>query len=78
MRIDFRIATARNANEVWDLDNLVKPTLDAMETVFGARDFKGVPQPADDRVNYLEASKRMPAPGEQPGATIDVWIIDTA
>jgi hypothetical protein len=76
VQIDFRLATARNATEVWDLDNLIKPTLDAMEGVFGSRAFRGTPQPADDRVDRLEASKRMPGPGEVPGATIDVWIID--
>ena len=48
VRIVFRLAVARNANEVWDLDNLVKPTLDAMEGVFGLRAFRGVPQPADE------------------------------
>jgi hypothetical protein len=76
VKIDFRLAAARNANEVWDLDNLIKPTLDAMEGVFGARPFRGLPQPADDRVDRLEASKRVAHPGQAPGATIDVWIID--
>jgi hypothetical protein len=77
VRIVFRLAVARNANEVWDLDNLVKPTLDAMEGVFGLRAFRGVPQPADDRVDRLEATKRLPRAGETPGATIDVWIINS-
>lgn len=31
--VEFRAPEARNANEVWDLDNLIKPTLDAMEGV---------------------------------------------
>ena len=75
VRIVFRLAVARNANEVWDLDNLVKPTLVAMEGVFGLRAFRGIPQPADDRVDRLEATKRLPGAGETPGATIDVWII---
>ena len=35
--IEFRTPAARDANEVWDLDNLIKPTLDAMEGVFGPR-----------------------------------------
>lgn len=78
VRIDFRLAPARTANEVWDLDNLIKPTLDAMEGVFGKRSWRGIPQPADDRVDRLEASKRAPRPAESPGATIDVWIIDPA
>lgn len=77
VRIVFRLAVARNANEAWDLDNLVKPTLDAMEGVFGLRAFCGVPQPADDRVDRLEAAKHKPHAGETPGATIDVWIINS-
>jgi hypothetical protein len=48
VRIDFRPATARNANESWDLDNLIKPTLDAMEGIFGPRLWRGTPQRADD------------------------------
>jgi hypothetical protein len=57
------------------LDNLNKPTLDAMEGVYGPRQWRGTPQPADDQVDRLEASKRLPASGETPGVTIDVWII---
>ncbi|MET9251956.1 hypothetical protein [Nonomuraea sp. NPDC003709] len=76
VRLEFRLATARNANEVWDLDNLIKPTLDAMEGIFGTRAWRGTPQPADDRVDRIEAVKRLPGAGEVPGATIDVWVID--
>jgi hypothetical protein len=64
VRIEFRTVAPRNANERWDIDNLVKPTLDAMEGVFGARDWSGVPQPADDRVDHLEAWKRQIQSGE--------------
>jgi hypothetical protein len=32
-----------DANEVWDLDNLIKPTLDALEGVFGLRPWAGQP-----------------------------------
>ncbi|MER6174422.1 hypothetical protein [Streptosporangium sp. NPDC001681] len=76
VRLEFRLATARNANEVWDLDNLIKPTLDAMEGVFGIRAWRGTPQPADDRVDRIAAVKRLPRAGEVPGATIDVWVIE--
>ncbi len=65
--MEFRTATARNVNERWDIDNLVKPTLDAMEGVLGARAWRGVPQPADDRVDHLEAWKRTVGPGEAAG-----------
>jgi Holliday junction resolvase RusA-like endonuclease len=57
IRMDFRIAASKNANEVWDLDNLIKPTLDAMEGIFGLRPWKGAAQAADDRVDRLEAIK---------------------
>jgi hypothetical protein len=42
----------------------------------GTRPWKGLPQPADDRVDRIEATKRLPNAGETPGATIDVWIIN--
>jgi Holliday junction resolvase RusA-like endonuclease len=76
VRLEFRLAAARNANEVWDLDNLIKPTLDAMEGVFGARAWRGTPQPADDRVDRIAAAKRLPGADEVPGVTIDVWVIE--
>lgn len=76
VRILFRLAASRTPNEVWDLDNLIKPTLDAMEGIFGLRAWNGRPQAADDRVDRLEAVKRRPRDGEVAGATIDVWIID--
>jgi Holliday junction resolvase RusA-like endonuclease len=75
VRLEFRIAVAASANEVWDLDNLIKPTLDAMDGIFGRRPWKGQPQAADDRVDRLEAVKRLPQKGELSGATIDVWVI---
>ncbi|MEU7873497.1 hypothetical protein [Dactylosporangium sp. NPDC049140] len=70
--IEFRTPEARNANEVWDLDNLIKPTLDAMEGVFGLRPWRGLTQAADDRVDHLEASKRTIRGAEVPGARIEV------
>ncbi|GIJ81401.1 hypothetical protein Xph01_58330 [Micromonospora phaseoli] len=70
--VEFRTPEARNANDVWDLDNLIKPTLDAMEGVFGLRPWRGAAQAADDRVDHLEASKRTVRSGEVPGARIEV------
>lgn len=75
VRIEFRTAHPKNPNERWDIDNLVKPTLDAMEGIFGARSWRGTPQPQDDRVDHLEAAKRYVQEGEQPGATIEVWLL---
>jgi hypothetical protein len=64
-----------NANEVQDLDNLIKPALDAMEGIFGLRTWKGPVQAADDRADRLEAVRRLPRQGEPAGATIDVRVI---
>lgn len=74
--MEFRLGEARRTSEVWDLDNLIKPTLDAMEGVFGLRPWGGTPQPADDQVDEIRAVKRQPAPGESPGARIEVWLIE--
>ncbi len=74
VRMEFRTAAPRNANERWDIDNLVKPTLDAMEGVLGARQWRGIAQPADDRVDHLEATKRTVRPDESVGARVEVWL----
>jgi hypothetical protein len=39
------------------------------------RAWRGAPQPNDDRVVHLEASKRTVKAGEQEGATIEVWTL---
>lgn len=78
IRIAFRTPVTTNANEVWDLDNLVKPTLDAMEGVFGLRPWRGSRQAADDRVDYLEATKRVVREGEAAGARIEVVDLNEA
>lgn len=72
VELEFRLGPVRHRGEVWDIDNLAKPTLDAMSAVLGERNWAGAPQPADDRVNRLLAIKRQPGPDEQPGATITV------
>lgn len=58
---------------MWDLDNLIKPVLDAMEGVFGSRPWQGLRQAADDRGDYLEASKHTAGQGEPPGAHIEIF-----
>ncbi|MEU4678400.1 hypothetical protein [Micromonospora sp. NPDC023737] len=70
--VQFRTPEARNADEVWDLDNLIKPTLDAMEGVFGRGELAGPAQAADDRVEHLEATKRTVRSDEVPGARTEV------
>lgn len=72
VRLEFRTPRPTRTSEVWDLDNLIKPTLDAMEGIFGIRQWNGVPQPADDRVDHINATKRSVVPGEPPGVTVEV------
>lgn len=72
--ITFWAAAATRPDERWDIDNLVKPTLDAMEGVFGLRQWRGVPQPQDDRVDELVATKRTAASANESGAMIEVWF----
>jgi Holliday junction resolvase RusA-like endonuclease len=76
VELEFRLGEARRVSEVWDLDNLIKPTLDAMEGIFGLRPWHGTPQPADDQVDEIRAVKRQPKSGETPGVRIDVWLIE--
>lgn len=75
VRVEFRTPVPRTINDRWDLDNLIKPTLDAMEGVFGLRAWKGVAQPNDDLVVHLDARKRTVLAGEEPGATVEVWLM---
>ena len=76
VRIVVRTPEAKTANEKWDIENLVKPTLDAMSAVFGERQRRGLRQAADARVDYLEAEKQSIRNVEQLGADIDVWLIE--
>jgi Holliday junction resolvase RusA-like endonuclease len=75
VQIEFRTPIPKTSNDRWDLDNLVKPTLDAMEGIFGLRAWKGVPQPNDDKVIELHATKRQVADKEREGARIAVWLV---
>jgi Holliday junction resolvase RusA-like endonuclease len=73
--IAFRTPAPLTGNHVWDLDNLIKPTLDALEGIFGLRQWKGPAQAADDRVEHLTASKRRAEGDESTGATITVHVL---
>jgi Holliday junction resolvase RusA-like endonuclease len=75
VRMNFRTPAPTSPNDRWDLDNLVKPTLDAMEGIFGLRAWKGRPQPNDDRVVSLQATKRTVGAGEVAGAHIEVRLV---
>ena len=45
VEIEFRLPPARTRNDAWDLDNLIKPTLDALGGVIGWRVWNGKPRP---------------------------------
>ena len=74
VRIDFRLPPARNGNEAWDIDNLIKPTLDAMAGVLGDRPARGRPQADDERVDEIHATKRTVRLGQE-GASIVVSLM---
>jgi predicted RNase H-like nuclease len=77
VRITFRLGPSRHPGEVWDLDNLVKPTVDALDGVLGARPGRhACRQPDDERVDYLQASKRPATDTESPGARIRVYDLE--
>jgi hypothetical protein len=72
--IAFRTPQPSSVNDAWDIDNLVKPTLDAMGAVIVTRSGRfDPPQEDGERVDYLVATKRTVRPGEPLGATIQVY-----
>jgi Holliday junction resolvase RusA-like endonuclease len=75
VEIDFRLPVAARRNEAWDLDNLIKPTLDALGGVIGWRRWKGSPQADDERVDRIVAHKHTVREGESPGAHIRVSVL---
>lgn len=72
VEISYRFATPRTVSERWDLDNLVKPTIDALTPILGLRPIAGLPQVDDERVDEIHATKRPSPEGEDPGARITV------
>lgn len=73
VRLDFRTARPQRKGESWDLDNLAKCTIDALEGALGERTWKGPRQVADHLVVHLQATKREVVGDEPTGATIEVW-----
>ena len=69
----FRTPVPLTQGDAWDIDNLVKPTMDAMAGVLGNRVWNGPEQAADHTVDRIEASKRTVEAAEDPGATIEVF-----
>lgn len=72
VEVEFRLPPSGNRNEAWDLDNLVKPTLDALGGVIGWRRWKGRPQADDERIDRIVASKRSAGDDEDPGARLRI------
>lgn len=76
VRVEFRLLLAHAMHEP-DPDNLLKSTFDAMAGVLGIRKVQGPPQADDERIDYLEVVKREVRDGEQWGATIAVYELET-
>lgn len=74
--IEFRTPAPKSTNERWDLDNLVKATLDALDGVVGRREWQGAPQAADDQIDQIVAVKRPTGSDEESGARIVVYLLD--
>jgi len=76
LEVHFIVPPRLNANDEWDLDNLLKPTIDGLSRVLGVR--RGnhrVPQADDERIDRIIASKRPAAEPEQVGATLTLRVI---
>lgn len=72
VEVEFRLPKASTRNDAWDLDNLIKPTLDALGGVIGWRRWNGRPQADDERIDRIVASKRTVRPSETAGARIRI------
>ncbi|RKT78669.1 putative RNase H-like nuclease [Terracoccus luteus] len=76
VEIDFVLPAPTIKGQGWDLDNLIKPTIDALGPVIGIRPGNWTSEQADDeRVDRLVASKRTVTEGEKPLATITVSVV---
>ncbi len=76
LTVDYVVPVAVSSNDQWDLDNLLKPTIDALRTLLGVRAVRTTRAEADDeRVDRLVASKRAARPGEPLGARIELRTI---
>ncbi|WP_299449176.1 DUF429 domain-containing protein [uncultured Serinicoccus sp.] len=73
VHVDFVTAQRHGKHPGWDLDNLIKPTIDALTPVIGPREGQWThAQPDDERVDEIIARKRPAEADEQPGARIVV------
>ncbi|MGH3614623.1 MAG: hypothetical protein ACRDRK_18940 [Pseudonocardia sp.] len=75
VEVEFRLPVPVTRNDAWDLDNLLRPTLDALGGVVGWRRWNGPRQADDERIDRIVASKRTVRDGESVGARIRVSIL---
>ena len=77
LEVDFTLPPASATTHGWDLDNLLKPTIDALISVLGNRPGSWRHQQADDeRIDRIVASKRSAETLDVLGATITLTVID--
>lgn len=73
VELDFVLPAPTLKGQGWDLDNLIKPTIDALGPVIGTRPGNWKFEQADDeRIDRIVAGKRTARPGEESGVTITV------
>ena len=76
--VEFRIPPRRSARDEWDLDNLLKPTIDALAPIIGHRPVAGRPQADDERIDKVVAVKRRTDDPTSWGASITISIFKAA
>lgn len=76
LTVDFVLPPARSKNDQWDLDNLLKPTIDALATLLGRRRVTTAqPQADDERIDRIVASKRTAGTHAAVGARIELRVL---
>lgn len=69
LEVQFTVPPRVNANDEWDLDNLLKPTIDGLSSLLGVRyGNHRLSQADDERIDRIVASKRAAAGDEHVGA----------
>ena len=79
VEVEFVLPRREVQHPGWDLDNLIKPTIDALGPLIGPRPGRWrTPQADDERVDEIHARKREIREGELPQAVIRVWTLDAS
>lgn len=78
VELEFVLPRRAGRHPGWDLDNLIKPTIDALGAVIGSREGHWRSAQVDDeRVDEIRARKREVHDGEDPHAWVRVWSLRT-